>query len=117
MGTQVSSKLCTLIEARVAEFNHVIKLSHTQCVPTALRMLLQSRRNGGPRGVVERALRALVSTGLPPVKPLMTLSPQTTRTVFAFVTPLIRLVELGLPRILFCTFFRFFRIFAAVALE
>ena len=45
MGTQVSSKLCTLIEARVAEFNHVIKLSHTQCVPTALRMLLQSRRS------------------------------------------------------------------------
>ena len=48
MGAQGASELCTLIEARVAEFNHVN-------VATAFRTLLQSRRDGGPRGVVERA--------------------------------------------------------------
>ena len=57
MRAQGASELCTLIETRVAEFNHVN-------VSTAFRTLLQSRRDGGPRGVVERALQALEAAAL-----------------------------------------------------
>ena len=57
MGAQGASELCTLIETRVAEFNHVN-------VSTAFRTLLQGRRDGGPRGVVERALQALKAAAL-----------------------------------------------------
>jgi len=57
MRAQGASELCTLIETRVAEFNHVN-------VSTAFRTLLQGRRNGGPRGVVERALQALKAAAL-----------------------------------------------------
>ena len=57
MRARGASELCTLIETRVAEFNHVN-------VSTAFRTLLQSRRDGGPRGVVERALQALEAAAL-----------------------------------------------------
>jgi hypothetical protein len=57
MRAQGASELCTLIETRVAEFNHVI-------LSTAFRTLLQGRRDGGPRGVVERALQALEAAAL-----------------------------------------------------
>ena len=57
MGARGASELCTLIEARLAEFNHVN-------VATAFRMLLQSRRDGGSRGVVERAMQALEAATL-----------------------------------------------------
>jgi len=57
MRAQGVSELCTLIETRVAEFNHVN-------VSTAFRTLLQAPRDGGPRGVVERALQALEAAAL-----------------------------------------------------
>jgi hypothetical protein len=57
MRAQGASKLCTLIEARAAEFNHVNAV-------TAFRALLQSRRDGEPRGVVERALQTLEAAAL-----------------------------------------------------
>jgi hypothetical protein len=57
MGARSASELCTLIEARLAEFNHLN-------VSTAFRTLLQSRRDSGPRGVVERALQALEAAAL-----------------------------------------------------
>ena len=57
MRAQGASELCTLIEARVAEFGHVN-------VATALRALLQARRDGVPRKVVERALQALEAAAL-----------------------------------------------------
>ena len=45
-------ELCTLIEERVAEFNHIN-------ISTAFRKLLQASRAGMPRGVVEHSLEAL----------------------------------------------------------
>ena len=50
-------QLCTLIAARKAEFDHV----H---MATAFRKLLQSRRDGVPHRVVERALQALEESAL-----------------------------------------------------
>ncbi len=55
MGARGASELCTLIKARVAEFNHVN-------VATAFRKLLQN--NSGPQGVVERAQQALEAAAL-----------------------------------------------------
>ena len=51
--------LCTLIETRVGEFNHVN-------VATAFRKLLplQDRRDGASRGEVEQALRSLELSAL-----------------------------------------------------
>ncbi len=57
MRSRGASELCTLIETSVAEFKHVNVL-------TAFRTLLQGRRDGGPRGVVERALQALEAAAL-----------------------------------------------------
>jgi hypothetical protein len=57
MGAQGASKLCILIQASAAEFNSVN-------VATALRVLLQARRDGVPHGVVERALQALEAAAL-----------------------------------------------------
>ena len=57
MGARGASELCTLIEVRSAEFNHVN-------AATAFRKLLQSRRDVGPRGVVERVLQALEAAAL-----------------------------------------------------
>ena len=55
MGARGASELCTLIEARAKEFNHVN-------VATAFRKLLQN--NSGPHGVVERAQQALEAAAL-----------------------------------------------------
>ena len=52
-----TGELCELIEAHAEEFNVVN-------VATAFRKLLQSRRNGVPRGVVEQALKALEAAAL-----------------------------------------------------
>jgi len=54
---QDSRDLCALIDAHAAEFNDVN-------VVTAFRKLLQSRREGLPSGVVERALQALEAAAL-----------------------------------------------------
>jgi len=62
MRAQGASELSTLIETRVAEFNHVD-------VSTAFRTLLQGRRDGVPRGVVERALQALEAAALRTIDP------------------------------------------------
>ena len=50
-------ELCTLIEERVAEFNHIN-------ISTAFRKLLQASRAGMPRGVVEHSLEALEQRAL-----------------------------------------------------
>jgi len=52
-----TGELCELIETHAEEFNAVN-------VATAFRKLLQSRRDGVPRGVVERALSALEAAAL-----------------------------------------------------
>ena len=57
MGARGASELCTLIEARLAECNHVN-------VVTAFRKLLLIRRDGVPSGHVERALLALEGAAL-----------------------------------------------------
>jgi hypothetical protein len=75
MGARGASELCSLVEARAAEFNHVN-------IATAFRTLLQGRCDGGPRGVVERALQELEAAALrtietfnaqevPPIKGLL----------------------------------------------
>ena len=56
-GCECPRDLCELIEARLAEFNHV------NCA-TAFKNVLESRRDGVPRGVVERALQALEESAL-----------------------------------------------------
>ena len=55
--TAAARELCELIETHAEEFNAVN-------VATAFRKLLQSRRDGVPRGVVERALSALEAAAL-----------------------------------------------------
>jgi len=64
-------QLYTLIVARKAEFDHICELIEAHAeefdavnVATAFRKLLQSRRDGVPRGVVERALQALEECAL-----------------------------------------------------
>ena len=52
-----TGELCELIEAHAEEFDAVN-------VATAFRKLLQSRRDGVPRGFVERALQALEAAAL-----------------------------------------------------
>lgn len=57
MGSEGSIDLCTLMDARVAEFD--------SCnVATAFRKLLKSQRDGMPRGVVDRALQSLEAAAL-----------------------------------------------------
>ena len=52
-----TGELCELIEARAEEFDSIN-------VATAFRKLLQSRRDGVPRGVAERASQALEAAAL-----------------------------------------------------
>ena len=52
MDCRSAEEVCELIVERAAEFNHVN-------VATALRRVLQSRRDGVPRKLKEQALQAL----------------------------------------------------------
>jgi hypothetical protein len=52
MDCRSAVEVCKLIVERAAEFNHVN-------VSTALRRVLQSRRDGVPRKLKEQALQAL----------------------------------------------------------
>ena len=52
-----AEEVCQLVEAHGAEFDHIN-------VATAYRRVLQSRRDGGPRGAVEGALQELASPAL-----------------------------------------------------
>ena len=57
MDCRSAVEVCKLIVERAAEFNHVN-------VATALRTVLQSRRDGVPRQLEEQALHALEAAAL-----------------------------------------------------